>query len=761
MDAEEAAPMNKLNYPKSVAFIISNEFCERFNYYGMRAILVLYMTRQLSYSTDEATVLFHVFTGLVYFFPLFGAIVADAWLGRFATILYLSIVYASGSVIISLGAIPNMPLRADIATMVGLLLIAIGTGGIKPCVSAFGGDQFRIPEQAKQLATFFSLFYMSINAGSLVSMVITPILREDVNCFGDKSCYSLAFGAPAVLMVLAIIIYVLGKPFYTIKKPSGNMLVSVCRCIGNALSTRSRERNTNPRLHWLDYAVPEYGETLVYDVKCLLKVIVICVPLPLFWALYDQQGSSWTFQATRMDSHASTLFSIKPDQMQVIGPFLIIFCVPLFNLVIYPLLAKINIRTPLQKMAIGMVLCGLSFAITGLVELELERTYPVIPRSGEGQLRIFNGQTCAYKIQTNIPLHHNISIEPMGIWEEKHLALLANSSMRYTYDATSDSPNCLSDINGEFEISSGKAHSYLISGDGQFVAYDENPDKPKQGQPLVRILPGMASAARQNAPTFGKVTLTHSDSESKIELVPNNTQLNEILSGQYVIGVDNETAGTIELREGGTYTVLIAQSPNGQYQTKAHAIAQPNTVNILWQIPQYFIITAGEIMFSITGLEFSFTQAPSSMKSVMAALWLLTNTFGNFIVVIIAEIRIFDSPAKNFFFYTTLMAVDTLIFIFLAVRYTYRIVSEPVEDADSGLPTTEKIGADGNMAEPAGANKKPTLSINELNEWMKWRKCLLDIGWYVFCSSKFRIFNKIFLFIRRGLFIGQNLFIAK
>lgn len=86
----------------------------------------------------------------------------------------------------------------------GLLLIGCGSGGIKPCVSAFGGDQFKLPEQLGQMATFFSLFYFAINAGSLVSTFLTPILREDVHCFDEKDCYSLAFGVPGVLMIFSI-----------------------------------------------------------------------------------------------------------------------------------------------------------------------------------------------------------------------------------------------------------------------------------------------------------------------------------------------------------------------------------------------------------------------------------------------------------------------------------------------------------------------------------------------------------------------------
>lgn len=116
-------------------------------------------------------------------------------------------------------------------TILGLFLIALGSGGIKPCVAAFGGEQFKLPEQAAQLAVFFSAFYFSINAGSLISTSVTPILREDVKCFGMDDCFPLAFGVPAILMALAIIIFVTGKPLYKILPNQGNMLVKVCSCI--------------------------------------------------------------------------------------------------------------------------------------------------------------------------------------------------------------------------------------------------------------------------------------------------------------------------------------------------------------------------------------------------------------------------------------------------------------------------------------------------------------------------------------------------
>lgn len=133
-----------------------------------------------------------------------GAIISDSFLGKFNTILYLSIVYAIGNAVLSIGAIGPLNLPDRGFAILGMLLIALGTGGIKPCVSAFGGDQFRLPQQELQLAMFFSMFYFSINAGSLLSTAITPILREKVHCFDEESCFSLAFGIPGILMVVSI-----------------------------------------------------------------------------------------------------------------------------------------------------------------------------------------------------------------------------------------------------------------------------------------------------------------------------------------------------------------------------------------------------------------------------------------------------------------------------------------------------------------------------------------------------------------------------
>lgn len=171
------------------------------------AILVLYLKFNLGYTEDDATLLYHGFTMMVYFMCIFGGILSDVWLGKFKTILYLSIIYSIGSILVAVSSIPDLNLSPKIVLIVGLVFIAIGSGGIKPCVCAFGGDQFKLPEQSQQFASYFSFFFFGITAGSIISAVLTPMLRADVQCFGNEDCFPLAFGLPAVLMIISIGIF--------------------------------------------------------------------------------------------------------------------------------------------------------------------------------------------------------------------------------------------------------------------------------------------------------------------------------------------------------------------------------------------------------------------------------------------------------------------------------------------------------------------------------------------------------------------------
>ena len=222
------------------------------------AILLIYLIQKLKYDEANATVIFHLSAMAVYMSSILGAIIADSWWGKFKTILILSCVYAIGSLTVAFGAVEQWKLPASEFTMIGLILIALGSGGIKPCVSAFGGEQFKLPEQESQLKKFFSIFYFVINLGSVLTTFITPIIRAK-SCFGMEECFAGGFGLPAVLMVLAIVIFSIGQPYYTEVPPKGNMFVKVCKCVGvNSffliLSSKSSEVK-------VDYSVDKIKQT--------------------------------------------------------------------------------------------------------------------------------------------------------------------------------------------------------------------------------------------------------------------------------------------------------------------------------------------------------------------------------------------------------------------------------------------------------------------------------------------------------------------
>ncbi|KAG7326999.1 hypothetical protein KOW79_010400 [Hemibagrus wyckioides] len=530
-------------YPLSIFFIVVNEFCERFSYYGMRAVLVLYFRYFLRWDDDFATTIYHTFVALCYLTPILGAIIADSWLGKFKTIVYLSIVYTVGQAVMAVSAIhditdsnqdgnpDNMTLHVALS-MVGLLLIALGTGGIKPCVAAFGGDQFE-DHQEKQRSTFFSIFYLSINAGSLLSTVITPILRaQECGINTQQKCYPLAFGVPAALMAVALVVFILGSSMYVKAAPKGNIMMQVCKCIAFANKNRFKHRGTRfpKREHWMDWAEERYDKLLIAQVKMVLKVLFLYIPLPMFWALFDQQGSRWTLQATTMNGNFG-FFTVQPDQMQTVNPILILVMVPIVDNVVYPLIKKCGLNfTPLKRMTVGMLLAALAFVAAALVQVQIDLCH-------------FSSVRCSRA-------------------------------------------------------------KFIISGDtGEMCKF------------------------------------------------------------------------SMDLGFGSSYTLLIPSNFNSGPEC-AKTIQQvedikPNTMHMAWQIPQYFLMTCGEVVFSVTGLEFSYSQAPKNMKSVLQAGWLLTTAMGNIIVLIVAEAGQLPDQWAEYVLFAGLLICVCIIFSIMAHYYTY------------------------------------------------------------------------------------------
>ncbi|XP_051564224.1 solute carrier family 15 member 2 [Myxocyprinus asiaticus] len=670
------------NYPVSIAFIVVNEFCERFSYYGMKAVLTLYFIHYLGWDKNLSTAVYHAFSSLCYFTPLLGALIADSWLGKFRTIIYLSIVYVIGHVVKSVGAIPDVGDSTIhiVLSILGLILIAFGTGGIKPCVAAFGGDQFD-EEHTDERRKFFSIFYMSINAGSVLSTIVTPVLRGDVQCFGGD-CYALAFGVPAALMVIALVVFIAGNGIYKKSPPEGNVLARVCKCIGFAIHNRWRTSKNSPkRSHWLDWAEEKYPKRLIQEIKMVFRVLVLYIPLPMFWALFDQQGSRWTLQATRMNMNFGGAFVLKPDQMQMLNALLILVFIPIFDMGIYPLIGLCRIKlTPLRKMAAGMILAALAFCAATIVELNVIKTVVEPPPAKQCLIQVFNLMDSEVTVQFS---EHNVFSGPINSYEDplEYTSLtLSGVSQLHTVTVSHNGAQHQCQLNFTEQM----AYSLILHSQPDGIAcklVKDHITKSETGAAYLRFINTRSESINITVGTDEFYAPAHYGISHNISIQRGEYNGVKCISGSNQYHID---LGLLDF--GAFYTVILKGGRDDLTFKKMEDI-QANNIHIAWQIPQYVFLTAGEVMFSITGLEFSYSQAPASMKSVLQAGWLMTVAFGNVIVLIVAEGAGMEQWVEFLLFACLLVAVS-IIFSIMAYFYTYvdpdQLDKIFREDADDG-----------------------------------------------------------------------------
>jgi POT family proton-dependent oligopeptide transporter len=329
------APLKTDKMPPGVPYIVGNEAAERFSYYGVNGILVMFMTTFLMnpqgqlavMSETEANGWYHIFVTAVYGLPLLGAVLADAVLGKYRTVFWLSIVYCFGHFVLALNS-------TRMGLVIGLGLIALGAGGIKPCVSANVGDQFGSRNQ-HLLQRVYTWFYFSINLGSAFATILIPWLLHDKR-FGPHW----AFGVPGIAMLIATIVFFIGRKKFVHIPPAG---------IGPFFA-QFRERE---------------------NLKAIFNLLIPVPFVAMFWALWQQNFSSWVKQAEKLDRH---IFGHEwlPEQIQTVNPGFVLVMLPLFSYVVYPLLGKVWRLTPLRKIGIGLFTNALAFIIVALIQQRLD-----------------------------------------------------------------------------------------------------------------------------------------------------------------------------------------------------------------------------------------------------------------------------------------------------------------------------------------------------------------------------------------------------
>lgn len=337
MSNYQTKPGEHQGMPPGVPHIIGNEAAERFSFYGMKGILAVFMAQYLHLMNDtpgesmgEATASanYHLFNFWVYLTPLMGALISDFFFGKYRTIITLSLVYVGGHAALALMGIAG---DAKVWMMMGLALIAIGSGGIKPCVSAHVGDQFGA-NNSHLLPKIFNWFYFSINLGAMVSMLLTPWLLQ---WYGPHW----AFGVPGVLMALATFVFWMGRKRF-VHVPAGGMQTA-------------RELTSKEGL------------------ASIVRILPLFLFVAVFWALFDQTGSTWIFQSLDMDRQ----FLGKewlPSQIQSVNSLLVLTLIPVFAYLLYPAISKIWPLTPLRKIGMGLFVMVAAFVLVALIQTRID-----------------------------------------------------------------------------------------------------------------------------------------------------------------------------------------------------------------------------------------------------------------------------------------------------------------------------------------------------------------------------------------------------
>ena len=369
-------------WPPQIKYIVGNEACERFSYYGMRSILAGYITGAvlqggLGQSADVSTEIIHLFVFANYFMPLFGAWLSDKLIGRYHTILWVSLFYCAGHGVLACSDFVGGGVSGKMWCLyAGLALIAFGSGGIKPCVSAFMGDQFR-PDQSHLLQKAYGAFYWAINFGSFFSFLVIPWVK-------DHHGYSLAFGVPGILMAIATFVFWLGTKHYVRVPPARE----TCRAgFFKVLFAALFSQREAGKSFW-DAARSRFSESEIAAAKSVLPILGVFSLVPVFWSLFDQTNSTWVLQGQKMIPANVLGLAIGAEQMQSMNPLLVMLLVPLFTLGIYPRIGRY--ASPLKRMAFGMFLAVGSYLIVAALQTRIEHG---------GQLSIL-WQTLPYLVLT-------------------------------------------------------------------------------------------------------------------------------------------------------------------------------------------------------------------------------------------------------------------------------------------------------------------------------------------------------------------------
>uniref|UniRef100_A0A383VGU9 Major facilitator superfamily (MFS) profile domain-containing protein n=1 Tax=Tetradesmus obliquus TaxID=3088 RepID=A0A383VGU9_TETOB len=413
LDDDPILPHRKRMLFLACACILGNELCERLAYYGLQTNMGLYLKKVIGYPADQASQLLQVWKATVYLTPLIGAYLADAVMGRFWVILVFSIIYFFGMLGITLvNVIPAIkPIKggpeppAGIGATKGVFwafmyLTALGSGGIKPCVSSFGGDQFKesSARERKWRSSFFNWFYFVINIGSLVASTVVVGVQENKG-------YGIGFGIPTIFFAVAIVAFIIGALFklYTCLPAEGSPFTRIWRVLKGAFANRKQalpqpnelyeppagslafEMAHTNRMRALDKAAIKsdaekpVSRTEVEETKAFLGIMPLFLCICIYQMAYDPIFTLLPYPGDVMDRRMGNS-QIPASSISFANTFGVLFTVVFYDLVVVPLTNKIG-RPISMTFRIGLGFFVLILALISAALIEMSR-YKLVRQIG-------------------------------------------------------------------------------------------------------------------------------------------------------------------------------------------------------------------------------------------------------------------------------------------------------------------------------------------------------------------------------------------
>ncbi|KAJ2804135.1 peptide transporter ptr2 [Coemansia helicoidea] len=415
--AEEESTMVRVadKVPPRAFLIIAAEFCERFTYYGVAGLFQNYIQNgykvpgsnpgALGRGKQTATGLGNFFQFWCYITPILGAILADQYWGKYKTILVFAGLYLIGDLVLTLTSIPASIRNGGAfpGLIISMIIIGLGTGGIKSNVSPMVADQYQrtrpfirrlkngkevLVDRGTTIQSIFNWFYWAINVGSLSSIATTQI-EHNVDWWP-------AFLMPTLMFVVCIGVFWMGRNKYIRVPPTGSIILQAASCLASGVK-QSRASKKSGRVltgadgkkcSWLEYAKPSnmldvplavsWNDTFVDELRSALKACKVFLFFPVFWLCYGQMSNNLVAQAGEMNTG-----SVPNDIMQNINPIFLILMIPVFDKLIYPGLRRCGVVVgPVTRIFIGFLLMAVAMAYAAIIQHVVYSTGPYYKNPG-------------------------------------------------------------------------------------------------------------------------------------------------------------------------------------------------------------------------------------------------------------------------------------------------------------------------------------------------------------------------------------------